>query len=300
MFRAPAVATSMMFLMASVPAAAQPTINGIRDAAYGSARAVQNVETHFGDNLSEMDAAYALCVGGRLSLMLTGNVEENFNRLEIFIDSKGGGQTLFDSSGNDSASVMDGLKFDAGFTADYHLIFRRGTDVGNPQVNLDFASLQAQSASGFLDVLSGSGLEGQGSTGTGVNAFPILLGYNNSNLAGVGGGIEAADPLAAIAVTTGVELGIALTDLGYNATQPLRVMVGQNSSGHNFWSNQFLSAVAAPQGSLGGDGAGSFTGEGAIDFTLFAGNQYFTACSPDLFHNGFQSGTTSAWSVVVP
>lgn len=41
--------------------------------------------------------------------MLTGNIEENFNRLEIFIDSKAGGQTSFSSAGNDNSVVMDGL-----------------------------------------------------------------------------------------------------------------------------------------------------------------------------------------------
>ena len=56
-------------------------------------------------------------------------------------------------------------------------------------------------------------------------------------------------------------------------------MVGINNSDHNYWSNQFLGGLAAPQGNLGGDGAGNFTGEGAIDFTTFAGNQYFVACA---------------------
>lgn len=31
-----------------------------------------------------------------------GNLEANFNKLETFIDSKAGGQSAFDSSGNSS------------------------------------------------------------------------------------------------------------------------------------------------------------------------------------------------------
>lgn len=272
------VALPMLTLLAVAPARAQPVIDGTRDVEYGAALAVQTVDTQFGDNFSEMDAAYALCEGGQLSLLLTGNVEANFNRLDIFIDSTAGGQAIFDSSGNDNASAMDGLEFDAGFTADYHLSFRRCTDLGNPKVDFDFADLQAQSASGYFDIMSGSGLDGTGGTGTGVNASAILVGYDNSNVAGVGGGTGAANAAAAAAVTTGLELGIALTDLGYDGSQPIRVMVGQNNSDHNYWSNQFLAGVAAPQGNLGGDGSGGFTGEGAIDFTLFAGDQFFVAC----------------------
>lgn len=60
-------------------------------------------------------------------------------------------------------------------------------------------------------------------------------------------------------------------------------MVAINASNHDFWSNQFLAGLPAPQGNLGGDGAGNFTGEGAIDIRLFGGDQYFSACgaSPD-------------------
>lgn len=266
-------------LLAS-PAWAIPVVDGTKDAEYGAALSVQTVETQFGDanpnNGSELDAGYAKCCDdGRLYLMLTGNVEANFNSLEIFIDSKAGGQGVFDSSGNDGAGAMDGLVFDAGFTADYHLIVRRGNDAGNDKLDLDFADLDTQSASGYFDVIGG--LTGSGSTGTGVNGSPIGVGYDNSNVAGVLGGTNAADQNAAAVVTTGLELSIALSDLG-SSGGPIRIMVGQNNQGHNYWSNQFLGGLPAPQGNLGGDEAGGFTGEGAIDMTHFAGNQYFTAC----------------------
>jgi hypothetical protein len=62
---------------------------------------------------------------------------------------------------------------------------------------------------------------------------------------------------------------------------PLRVMVGQNNQDHNYWSNQFLGGLPAPQGNLGGDEMGGFTGEGAVDMTHFAGNQFFTVIVPE-------------------
>jgi hypothetical protein len=268
-----------LLAVAIVPrvATAAPSVDGSRDAAYGAALAVQTVETQFGDanpnGGSELDAGYGKVEGGKLYLMLTGNIEANFNNLEIFIDSKAGGQSVFDSSGNDGAGAMDGLVFDAGFTADYHLILRRGNDFGNDKFDIDFANLGAQSASGYFDVLGGT--TGSGSTGTGVNANPIQLAYDNSNIAGVLGGTAAANQAAAAAVTTGVELAIDLADLGYSGGS-INVMAAINNQGHNYWSNQFLGGVPAPQGNLGGDEAGGFTGEGAIDMTHFAGNQFFT------------------------
>ena len=53
-------------------------------------------------------------------------------------------------------------------------------------------------------------------------------------------------------------------------------MVGQNGGGHDYFSNQFLAGLPVGTGNLGGDGLGNFTGTAAIDFTTFAGNQYFT------------------------
>ena len=78
---------------------------------------------------------------------------------------------------------------------------------------------------------------------------------------------------------TGLELSIALSDLG--ATGDIRIMVGQNGGGHDFWSNQFLGGLAAPQGNLGGDGLGNFTGEGAIDMNTLPGEQFFTVQVPE-------------------
>ena len=269
------------FAISATVARAAVTVDGTKDADYGAALAVQTVETGFGDNFSEWNAAYGRIEGGRLYLMFTGNLEANFNKLEVFIDSKAGGQSVFDSSGNDNAQRMDGLVFDAGFTADYHIIARRGTDSGNQRFDLDFANLGAQSASGYLDFLGGGGFAGSGNTGTGVNANSIGVGYDNSNVAGIGGNTgAAANQAAALAVMTGFELSIDLADLGWLGGD-IRVMVGQNGGGHDYWSNQFLGGLAVGSGNLGGDGNGNYTGEGAIDMTSFAGNQFFTVPVPE-------------------
>src|SRR5688572_6747060 len=152
-------AVVLAVLIYSSAAFAAINVDGTRDGDYGAALAVQTVETGFGDNFSEWNAAYGRIEGGRLYLMFTGNLEANFNKLEIFIDSKAGGQSVFDSSGNDNAQRMDGLVFDVGFTADYHVIARRGDDGGNLKFDLDFADLGGQSASGYLDFLASSGVD---------------------------------------------------------------------------------------------------------------------------------------------
>jgi hypothetical protein len=113
-------------------------LEGAVDAEYALAT-VQAVQTGFGDNFSELDAAYILERGGRLFLVLTGNLEYNFNRLEIFFDTKGGGENVLTATpdydedlgaGNWSSNSLVGLKFDAAFTADYHLVASWGDPTG--------------------------------------------------------------------------------------------------------------------------------------------------------------------------
>jgi hypothetical protein len=266
---------TILIVAAAARASGAIIVDGFKDPDYGTYLGGQTVETGFGDNLNELDAAYAMIDSGNLCILLGGNLEANFNKLEIFIDSKAGGQAVFDSAGNDNADRMNGLVFDAGFTADYHLIVRRGNDNGNDKFDLDFVDLGAQTFNSYQDFLTGGGSSGAGVTGTGVNASPIQAAYDGSNTAGVAGGSGLADSSAAAQVQTGVELCVDLHDLGY-AGGFILVMAGINGPGHDFWSNQFLSSLFEPHGNLGGDEMGNFTGEGAIDMNHFPFNQFFT------------------------
>jgi uncharacterized protein (TIGR03382 family) len=263
----------------AAPALAVPVVDGsIVGDGYGDALSVQTVQTQFGDNLSELNAAYGVIDSGRLFLSLTGNLEDNFNKLEIFIDSAPGGENVFSGTpGNDGTGVMTGLTFDAGFEADYHLILRRGF-AGSPTFDVDYAVLGTPDFSFYPDVFGGAS-EGAGATGTGANAFPIEIGYDNSNMAGIGGGDGAADQAAALAVETGIEFSIDLADLG-GPTGAFRVMAFINGSNHDFASNQFLGGLTPPQGNLGGDGMGNFTGVVDFDLNDFAGEQFFIVPAP--------------------
>ncbi len=139
-----------------------PTIDGSLGAdagAYGPLRFTQPNYTSFGDSSlgvidfasgSEIDGAYAFVCsadpdgpGGRpaerhLFILLTGNLESNFNKLELFFDTGPGGQHRLrgdnpDVDGNALNRMGDdgsgnGLTFDAGFDADYYLYITCGNN----------------------------------------------------------------------------------------------------------------------------------------------------------------------------
>jgi hypothetical protein len=249
---------------------------------YGAPYAVQTVETGFGDNFSELNAAYARVSGGRFYLALTGNLEANFNKLEIFLQTGAGGSNVFTGvPGNDGTNVMTGLTFAGGFAPNYHLIARRGFDGFQSRFDLDFAQLNTPNFSFYPNVFGGQDF-GQGATGTGLNLSPIEIAYNGSNVAGVVGGSGPANQAAAAAVTTGIELSIALSDLGLQdlVGETICVMAFINGSNHNYGSNQFLPGLIPPQGNLGGDGSGGFNGTFALNLNQFMTEGYFVVPVP--------------------
>jgi len=259
-------------------------LDGVRDPSYGPALAVQTVQTGFGDASpnggSELDVAYARLEGGTLYLLLTGNLEQNFNKLNIFIDSVAGGENqLTNNTGaggnnpsNDGwAAKHAGFTFDSGFAADYLLILRNGNS-GGDQFNIDFSSVGNGGTLQTANDLFGGAL-----SGSNANALPNGIGvaFDRSNIGGVVGGDQAANQVAAAAVTTGIELAIPLAALG-NPMGAIKISAMINGSNHDYLSNQFLGGLTAPQVNLGGDGAGGFNGTvGQINLNNFAGDQYF-------------------------
>ncbi|MFZ4575391.1 MAG: hypothetical protein ACOYN0_13410, partial [Phycisphaerales bacterium] len=103
--------------IAGVPAICPPP-EGSRDRATGS----------------EIDGAYAYLdsTNGYLYLLLTGNMESNYNKLDVFFDINGDteGQNVLRNDNVDidfnGLNAMAGLTFDTGFTADYWLGFTNG------------------------------------------------------------------------------------------------------------------------------------------------------------------------------
>lgn len=291
----------------AAPLWAAPVVDGTRDAGYGSALAVQTVQTQFGDSGGgfgaggELDAGYAVVEGGRLYVMLTGNIHNNFNKVSVFIDSKAGGETVLSNvpqyDFNNVSQNLGGMTFDNSFGADYHLFGRWGG--GGNQFEVDIAD-RAGGVSSSVNVNGGgagvgagtpvqSGVVNPGNNGVdssgnrtlaGFLASPLEFGFNNSNTGGVTAGTGAADQVAAAAVMTGFEFSIALSDIG-NPTDFIRIHAVYGNGDNNFHSNQTLGGLPVGTGNLGGDGAGGFTGSlSGVDFNEFAGDQYFTVMVP--------------------
>ncbi|MEM7577269.1 MAG: hypothetical protein AAF328_07310, partial [Planctomycetota bacterium] len=270
----PRTSALLIACLAGTAASAQPVIDGIVDASYGNAVSVQTIQTQFGDvtdpllpNGSELNAAYAQFDETNLYLTFTGNLEPNFNKLVVFFDSVAGGQQTidplnnpvnFDSRiGNGNANAWDalapiaadpnadppvdgrsGLVFDNGFLPDYAMLFRRGEtfDVDYAQMNQT-----AVAADEFSDIFAGFNSGSPFLPLEGVN-HDFAVGHDDSNLAGVTGGTQAADQAAAAAVTTGTEIQIPLAALG-NPTGDVKITAFISSGSFDFFSNQFLSPL---------------------------------------------------------
>lgn len=152
--------------------------DGTVDGTYGGARSVQNTNTQFGNATqgdpvnggggSEIDGVYAVIDGGRLYVTIAGNLEPNFNKLEVFIDSVAGGVNQIDGdqlpggvdgfccggfvppNGGNADNIgalqrMDGLTFDAGFGADHFLTFSNGFETATNS-NITFWAITAHYA----------------------------------------------------------------------------------------------------------------------------------------------------------
>lgn len=267
-------------------ATSAPVLDGVRDGSYGAAVAVQSVETGFGDNFSELNAAYATVEGGTLYLLLAGNLENNFNKLNIFIDSQAGGQNVLQNDGNFGGNNPEndgwagkhaGMTFDTGFEADFLLTLRNG-NFGGDRFDIDHAVI----GGGLGNFLTAGNIFGGSTTGSNASALPNGIGvaFDNSNVAGILGGTGAANLAAALAVTTGIELAIPLSTIG-NPVGAFKISAMINGSNHDYLSNQFLGGLPAGTGNLGGDGAGSFTGTlSGINLNQFAGDQFFMVPEP--------------------
>lgn len=301
-----------LFLVVScamaAPVVGAPVVDGTRDAAYGPAIAVQSVDTQFGDSTGgitgggELNAGYAIVDGGRLYVMLTGNIENNFNKMSVFIDSKPGGENVMSNlpqyDTNNVSQNFGGLTFDAGFAADYHVFGRWGgagnvfsVDIadraggGNPSVMVNGAEASAGGGTPVQSGVINPGNNGMDSSGnrtlSGFISQPVEFGFNNNNSGGVGGGTGPANVVAALAVTTGFEFSVALSDIG-NPTDVIRIHAVYGNGDNNYHSNQTLAGLPAGTGNLGGDGMGGFTGTlSGVNFNNFAGEQFFTVIVPE-------------------
>ncbi|HQY87419.1 MAG TPA: PEP-CTERM sorting domain-containing protein [Tepidisphaeraceae bacterium] len=308
--RAAALAT----VLVSTSAFAQ-TIDGSRDPSYGAALAVQTVGTQFGNstlgdviqaNGSELAAAYGRIADGTLYLMFTGNLESNYNKIDIFIDSTAGeGQNQLrgdnpdvdfnnlNRMGNDGTN--NGLKFDADFAADHFLTASVGANGPNFEMFSNYADLRtAGGGNGFYTGSSGPAsapfahITGYADGNPANPALGLEWGLNNSNTAGVPDFGGSVDPLAAAAVTTGVEVKIPLGFLN-DSISDLKVLAFINGSSHDFLSNQFLGGLEAGTPNPGEPRAFDLSTDGSSP-------HFFTVTATGTNLNAWTGQPTGNWS----
>ncbi len=266
------------FALVSSASSQSPVVDGTLDAVYvpASDLSTQSVTTGFGDstlgvvdaaNGSELDGLHAVVNGGVLYLFLGGNLESNFNKLELFIDCRSGGQNRLPGNnpdvdynalnrmGDDGSG--NGLTFDTCFSADFYLT----TTCGGTPIAMYANIAQLLTDGGGTGAYIGTGTPG--SVAIDNAEFGVKVAINNSNVAGVGGGSSSG-----AGVSTGIEIAIPLTLLGYDAAtqKNIKICAAINGGGHDYLSNQFLAPLAPLSNNL--------AEPRNVNLSVIDGNQY--------------------------
>ena len=259
-------------------------IDGVVDKSYGAPLAIQDNQTGFGNsdlgvidlaNGSEIDGIYAFTDETTLYFILTGNLESNYNRLDIFIDCREGGQNTlrndnanvnFDGLNRMGTSPSDptnfpGLTFDTGFVPDYFMVVNGG---GSPYtIYMDWAEL--------LTLGGGTGgYAGSGGAGVEITAGSFRFAINNSNVAGVDGG-DGFLPDGGAGVLTGLEFAVPFDVIGYTGGA-LKICAFVNNGSHSYLSNQVIAGLG---------GVPNLGEPRVVNFQAIAGDQFATVVEGD-------------------
>ncbi len=276
-----------LVLLLTLSASAQPFVDGsARDPLYGDQPllltnflpAVQDTQTGYGDALigrpgvctgSELDAAYGVVYGDMLYLVFAGNFESNGNHLEIFFDSKAGGQQSLSADNPATGNLLsfspdpndpNSLTFANNFEADYYVSLNVFGDPAT--VYVDYAELYVDAGNPGAGYYAGAGettcaATNGALTGADPNAPVLLVAVDNSNVEGVDGGFASAGGNPGD-VITGIELGIPLSAIG-NPTSDIKITAWIGSGDGAAMSNQVLGGIAAAvNGNLAGGGESDY------------------------------------------
>ncbi|MFN0134167.1 MAG: hypothetical protein ACKVW3_16755, partial [Phycisphaerales bacterium] len=219
--------------VAAMSASCLAQVDGSYKPAYGGALSTQLNGTQFGDsnlgvinwaNGSELDAFYCYSTATHLNILLTGNLESNYNKLELFFDNgvSPGQNKLRGDNANVSFNGLNrmgddgsgnGLRFDAGFQGT-HWLSLTGGDVGGGVYGmfLDGAILAAAGGGPGYFVGGNNGQNAGALSGGDPTAPVVLAAIDNSNTLGANGAGGFSSPPES--VTTGMELSIPLAWLG--------------------------------------------------------------------------------------
>lgn len=272
-------------------------VDGVADATYGDASVIQGISTGFGNhtnsvpgicNGSELDVAYGVIVGdavnGYLHLVLAGNLETNFNKLDIFIDGRPGtgqnslrtgnpnldGDALNNAMGPTTGG-QPGLTFDAGFDADAALFFGVGGTPAPGTMYVNYGQLLSVGTGlggyvgpGAFDALLGAHVLPPTAIGAPGSGWLLSAALNNTNVGGVVGG--AGDASSGAGVMTGLEVKIPLAAVNWDGVSDIKVCAFVTGGGHDYMSNQVLGGLPVGTTNLA---------TGRPNFAVIDGDQYF-------------------------
>ena len=266
---------------------ADAAVDGALDPVYGPARTLQSTQTtykggpfrqvDFCDG-RELDGGYAYSADGVLHLFLAGNMPfwwtlegtSEWQPVDVFIDSKPGGQNQLLSNNPTIDSpyydlkTMAGLRFDSGFEADYWLSLG-SNNFGYPRLYAYYAELPS-GGGGSSSFLGTTLCGGPGTLSGGSNPFGFEVTLVDSNSAGVS---QGCGPASGAGVVTGVEWAIPLTAIG-NPTGCIKVCAFLSTADHQMIFNQVLGPLPPGTCDLGASST--------VNFATIAGDQFFSTC----------------------
>jgi len=257
-------------------AQSQISVDGMRDAGYGSDLAVQSCGTGFGAGASgsSLANAYAVNDGTNLYLFIAGNLQTNWNKLAIYLDTKSGGQNKLSNTGGADygfLAKMNDLEFDTGFEADSLINVRWGGTPLSLYADLDTFGTSGVAPTPTTTAIAGGSVSGSGNAKTAtISLSGAALVIDNSAT----GGPTVSNAGGSSGVTTGVEIKIPLSALG-SPDGAIKVCALISNGGGDYLSNQVLAGLPLGTENL----AGVKTN---WNMKNYSGNQFFTVAAASI------------------
>jgi hypothetical protein len=211
-------------------------------------RASQNTPTLMGDNVNELDQLFVKPDGLRLQIGVTGNLGTAGAGMAIFFDTLMGGQNVLNVAEVPAmpatVTQLSGMILDDEFTPDFLLFTQAAPDF----VNLYLYDLR-QGGTGSARFVGRSAMNAHnGLLYDGENPNDMWAAFDNSNLAG----ITDSDVYASDTATTGLEISMALSDIGLNSPAGVLRVMAVLTQPNGQVGNQFLPGVGSSFGQPAG------------------------------------------------
>lgn len=146
---------------------------------------------------SEIDGIYIAKDGSNLYIFIAGNLENNGNAMDLYIDTGAGGDNELSGASGDGGFIVDaqsGQIFDAGFDADYVVSIDTWNDDDDDGTTPNVPRAFFGAIDSDIDDLGS--LAGFGSANAGALSAGISMGIDNSNVEGVIGSQSESTPVS--------------------------------------------------------------------------------------------------------